>query len=214
MIDQKWRPYLYVYFFLVYLVGAIGLAFYSELFYPLTPFNLISSAILVFLSQKRFEKNMWLYILAVGVLAWFFEGVGVSTGLIFGHYTYGDTLGFKIWNVPVLIGLNWVMLVYNAQQFIVYYVQETKPVIVNILVATSLVMLDILMELVAPVVDFWSFTDGYAPLQNFVGWWVVGYILSALSLKAFSKHANFISPYFFFLQWLFFAALTVLSRLD
>jgi putative membrane protein len=214
MITEKWRPYLYIYFFLVYLVGAIGLSFFSEWFYPLTPFNLISSAILVLLCQKGFDRIMWLYILAVGVFAWFIEGVGVSTGLIFGHYTYGETLGFKIWNVPILIGLNWVMLVYNAQQFIVYYVQETKPVIVNLLVATSLVMLDILMEFVAPVVDFWSFNDGFAPLQNFVGWWIVGYILSALSLKVFTRYTNFISPYFFFLQWLFFAALTVLSRLD
>ncbi len=214
MITEKWHPYLYVYFFLVYLVGAIGLSFFSEWFYSLTPFNLISSAIIVFLCQKGFERRMLFYIFGIGVLAWFIEGVGVSTGLIFGHYTYGETLGLKIWNVPILIGLNWVMLVYNAQQFIVYYVQETKPVIVNILVATSLVMLDILMELVAPVVDFWTFTDGYAPLQNFVGWWVVGYILSAISLKAFTKYSNFISPYFFLLQWLFFAALTVLSRLD
>lgn len=214
MIAEKWRPYIYVYFFLVYLAGAIGLSFFSELFYPLTPFNLISSAILVILCQKGFEAKMILYIFAIGALAWFIEGVGVSTGLIFGVYTYGDTLGWKVWDVPVLIGLNWVMLVYNAQQFMVFYVQETKPIIVNTLVATSLVMLDILMELVAPVVDFWSFTDGYAPLQNFIGWWVVGFILSSISLKSFTKYPNYISSYFFFLQWLFFAALTILSRLD
>ena len=214
MIAEKWRPYLCFYFFLVYLVGAVGLSFFSDSFYPLTPFNLVSSAFIVFLCQKGFERSMLLYILGVGILAWFIEGIGVSTGLIFGHYSYGDTLGFKIWNVPVLIGINWVMLIYNAQQFIVYYVQETKPIVVNALVATGLTMLDILMELVAPVVDFWSFTDGYAPIQNFIGWWVVGYILSTISLKAFTKHPNFISPYFFFLQWLFFAALTVLSRLD
>ncbi len=214
MIAEKWRPYIYVYFFLVYLAGAIGLSFFSELFYPLTPFNLISSAILVMLCQKGFEAKMLLYILGVGILAWFIEGVGVSTGLIFGVYTYGDTLGWKIWNVPVLIGLNWVMLVYNAQQFIVFYVQERKPIIVNSLVATGLVMLDILMEIVAPVVDFWSFTDGYAPLQNFIGWWVVGFILSSISLKSFTKYPNYISSYFFLLQWLFFAALTIFSRLD
>ena len=40
------------------------------------------------------------------------EILGVNYGLIFGKYDYGDNLGLKLLGVPLLIGLNWVVLTF------------------------------------------------------------------------------------------------------
>src|SRR6478609_3641217 len=72
-----------------HLVGIWGLVFSGNPIYyqQLTPLNLLLTNLLLFLNHK---------------------------GLLFGEYAYGAGLGLKLWNVPLLIGLNWVMLVYCA----------------------------------------------------------------------------------------------------
>ena len=40
------------------------------------------------------------------------EIIGVNTGMLFGDYTYGEVLGFQIKNVPLLIGINWFIIIY------------------------------------------------------------------------------------------------------
>lgn len=40
------------------------------------------------------------------------EGVGLRTGWPFGHYSYADSLGAQIWQVPVVVPLAWLMMAY------------------------------------------------------------------------------------------------------
>ena len=40
------------------------------------------------------------------------EVIGVNTRMLFGDYRYGDVLGYKAWGVPLLIGVNWFLIVY------------------------------------------------------------------------------------------------------
>jgi putative membrane protein len=42
------------------------------------------------------------------------EVVGVKTGLIFGEYKYGSTLGIKLFEVPLIIGFNWVFVILGS----------------------------------------------------------------------------------------------------
>ncbi|MFN2335752.1 MAG: carotenoid biosynthesis protein, partial [Bacteroidales bacterium] len=50
--------------------------------------------------------------IAIAVTSFLIEAVGVNTGRIFGTYTYGKALGPALWNTPVIIGLNWFLLIY------------------------------------------------------------------------------------------------------
>jgi putative membrane protein len=38
--------------------------------------------------------------------------LGVHTGILFGNYKYGNALGLKLNDVPILIGINWFIVVY------------------------------------------------------------------------------------------------------
>ena len=40
------------------------------------------------------------------------ETIGVNFGILFGDYEYGENLGFKIFGVPFLIGINWIVLTF------------------------------------------------------------------------------------------------------
>lgn len=58
---------------------------------------------------NQFRKNhkiYWILFLSVSLLGWAAEWIGVNTGLLFGTYRYLENSGFKIQNVPIIIGLN------------------------------------------------------------------------------------------------------------
>ena len=92
--------------------GLIGIIYSnSSWFIKATPLNLALSFLLVLINTKISRKTVFLFILCftVGMLA---EIIGVNKGLIFGEYSYGNALGIKVFGVPILIGINWCILVF------------------------------------------------------------------------------------------------------
>ncbi len=141
-------------------------------------------------------------VFTVGFLA---EIVGVHTGLLFGHYYYGAALGYKLAEVPVLIGLNWLMLVYSAGHLTNYL---TGPGWVKaVLAAILMVALDYFIEPVAVHLDFWQWQDGHIPLSNFMGWLGVALVLQLYFQQSRFPKNNRLAPFVFVLQLMFFTAL-------
>ena len=97
-----------------YLAGIIGLLLpqTQQLFQLLTPFHLLLTAVLLFGFHKTWNASFILFCLITFLIGYGVEVAGVHTGLIFGEYWYGDAFGFKQLEVPLLIGLNWLVLVY------------------------------------------------------------------------------------------------------
>jgi len=98
-----------------YTVGVIGLLLPAthSLFVKMVPGALILSALLLVLFHEEGFKVQLLGLLAVIFLISFFvEVAGVNTGVVFGNYQYGNALGLKLFNTPLMIGLNWVLMVY------------------------------------------------------------------------------------------------------
>ena len=42
------------------------------------------------------------------------EVLGVASGVLFGEYNYGETLGWKLLDVPVVMGVNWLILSFSS----------------------------------------------------------------------------------------------------
>src|SRR5689334_23098853 len=79
-----------------------------------TPILLLGVNLLAILSvlagattSNRMRALAWVGIVYALTLA--AEVIGVATGAIFGAYSYGEVLGFKLLEVPLIIGLNWVV---------------------------------------------------------------------------------------------------------
>ena len=191
---------------LFHLCGMVGISYGNkEFFLAFTPINLFISFVLLFVNQKQLESKELKSAFLIFFIGMISEILGVNYGLIFGDYVYLDNLGFKIFGVPVLIGVNWIILTFitgSLSSFIF------KNKYVSILMGAILMIgLDLLIEPVAPLLGFWIFDLQKVPLQNYLGWFVIGMITQALfQFKIAEKELTF-STHLLIINAIFFAFL-------
>lgn len=158
---------------LFHICGMIGISYGNkEFFLAFTPINLFISFVLLFINQVQLEKselNAALIIFFIGMIS---EILGVNYGLIFGDYVYLDNLGFKVLGVPVLIGVNWIILTFITGSMSSYIIKNKY--IAALTGAILMILLDLIIEPVAPLLGFWIFDLPTVPLQNYIGWFVIG----------------------------------------
>ncbi|QHL88123.1 carotenoid biosynthesis protein [Nibribacter ruber] len=193
--------------FLFYAVGFWGLGFsdHEPWFIALVPFNLLLTNTILFLFHRDWRPSFLLFAFTAWAAGFLFEWVGVHTGLLFGEYTYGAALGFKLHQIPLLIGLNWLMLVYSSGHLVQRFASHWF--LRALLGALIMVGLDILIEPVAVRFDFWSWHQNQIPFSNFIGWFVVALLLQMYFHRARFQKDNPIAPWVFGVQVLFFLGL-------
>jgi len=191
---------------LFHLCGMVGISYGNkDFFLAFTPINLFISFVLLFVNQKQLESKELKSAFLIFFIGMVSEILGVNYGLIFGDYVYLDNLGVKILGVPVLIGVNWIILTFitgSLSSFIF------KNKYVSILIGAILMIgLDLLIEPVAPLLGFWIFDLQKVPLQNYLGWFVIGMITQALfQFKIAEKELTF-STHLLIINAIFFAFL-------
>ena len=87
---------------------------------------------------------------------------------------YGATLGVSFLNVPITIGINWLVLVL-ATQAVVEEWNVGGKIGKAALGAGLMTALDVLIEPVAIHFDFWHWSGGQVPIQNFGAWWLASF---------------------------------------
>jgi bisanhydrobacterioruberin hydratase len=177
----------------VYGVGLTGmlLPFTRELFILITPLNLLFAAGFLFWRNKP-ETRVILAGLIIIITSFLIEAAGVNTGKIFGSYSYGRALGPSVMNTPLIIGLNWFVLIYctNAIARQLWGLMRhgsmgRKTVLAEgafIIITASLLMVlyDLLLEPAATNLDMWSWAGGTIPIRNFMAWFVISVVYHAL----------------------------------
>ena len=194
---------------LFYVSGIIGIAIPSvrDFFLNKTAFNLCLTAGIYVWSMENYSKKMIFAFLAIFSIGYFVEVAGVWTGILFGEYSYGEPLGFKIFDVPLTIGINWFLLGFSS-----YTISKsifTNRVFATLFAALAMTILDIIIEPVAIKLDFWSWEAITPPIQNYVMWFIVAVfvqiVLHTFDLKTKPK-ASFLV---FGCQVLFFGLLNL-----
>jgi putative membrane protein len=169
---------------LFHLVGLVGLEIPQSrsLFLQLVPWHLLlMMTVLVFMHQSV-NTRFILFILLLFIAAFAAEWTGIHTGLLFGSYAYGDTLGLKVYDVPLIIGVNWFLLIYSTG--VLMQRSQVKSVWIRVTAgALLLILLDILIEPVAVRFNYWHWTGNQIPLKNYVCW----FLLSGSLLLVFEK---------------------------
>lgn len=196
---------------MVLLLHAVGLlALASPLAHwvlPLTPLNLLLTAGAMVLFQQQLDRRTVALALLLGSLGYFVEVLGVWTGRVFGEYSYGEVLGLKLLNVPLLIGLNWAMLVFAIG---VPMARTSLPVWAKVLLSSAaMVALDLLIEPVAIHLGFWSWEQVAVPLQNYLAWGGVSALFFTLFFTQPIRRENPVARYVLLAQVLFFGGLNV-----
>jgi putative membrane protein len=194
-----------------YTVGIVGMSLpdQRDYFASLSFLNLLLSFGIVLLARKIAIKRF------IGFLAFCFsigfvaELIGVHTGLLFGSYHYGENLGVKVFEVPLIIGLNWGVLVVISASLVERF---HMSIYFKVLLATTLmVFLDFLMEPIANDLDFWHWRNDQIPLYNFVCWFAISLILQYFYFN-FNKLAesNRVFNVLYFVMVVFFSLLNLL----
>lgn len=170
-----------VLFHAVGLMGFIVLAF-TVLFLKLVPWHLLLMLGVIIYNHKQLNGKFISFAVAIFTLGFCAELIGVHTGLLFGSYSYGQTLGLKSWGIPLVIGINWFLLIYSIG--VLMQRSRVKNILVRILTgALLLVLLDFFIEPIAIHFDYWHWADGGIPLKNYLCW----FLISGAMLFVFEK---------------------------
>lgn len=199
--------------FLVVLFHGVGLAGFlipdfEQLFIRLVPFHLLLMLFLLIITADDKSPELKIFALLVYVLGFLIELIGVNTGLIFGGYTYGSALGIKLWATPLMIGVNWMILVYCAGVFLEKF-KMSSDVLFSIFGALILTGIDFLIEPVAVRFDYWSWDQGVIPVQNYIGWYLFSFLLFMLFRKMNFRKENSVAILLLIVQTIFFLILNI-----
>lgn len=194
----------------MHLAGVIGLSIpeTQDLFKLLVPFNLLLTAAILLHFEKEKSTKYGFFILLTFVIGFFAEVLGVKTGLLFGSYTYGPTLGFKAFEVPLAIGLNWVVLVYCSAHLSQKIASTTFIQI--ILGSLIMVAFDFIIEPVAIKFDFWAWEELNIPIRNYLGWLLLSVLLHTLFHFLIKPSNNSLAIRLLYIQVAFFLILNII----
>lgn len=189
-----------------HLVGLIGFLYFPETFKKLSPVNLLLSAVLILFTSKQTHIKFYGCMIAITILGFFIEVIGVKTGFIFGSYHYGAAMGIKVLAVPLLIGINWSILLYSTSQFCRF-----KSEILNAIFGAFLMtILDYFIEQSASKFDFWHWKNNHIPLQNYIAWFLISFILNLIFQKTIAQPENKTAKAFYLTELVFFSILFLL----
>lgn len=188
---------------LFHISGIIGISLgHLDWFASRTSLNLIILGLVLFIYFPVNRLKLWSIFIALASIGIFVEYLGVNYGLFFGEYSYGENMGPKIGGVPWLIGLNWALLTFITGAIANYLANHW---FLKSLLGTFLMLfLDIFMETSAPIFDFWEFKGGYAPIDNYIAWGIVAFIMHIIFSALKLKGNLMISLHMFFVQLVFF----------
>ncbi len=187
-----------------YAVGIVGISYSGsrDLFTSLSAGNLLLTFSVLVLANRDFSARFWISFLIVFLFGFLIEVLGVSTGLIFGCYSYGESLGWKWQGVPLIIGINWFILSLSARGLVLRF---TKSKISLVIIPSILItVLDVLIEPVAVKLDFWSWEGGHIPFQNYFMWLVSGALIQICYNTLNIRPKIYISTAVFLIQAVFF----------
>lgn len=198
---------------IMYFVGIVGHLIPStrNLMITLTPFTLLLTGGVV--SYKSFFPvyNKFLFWgISTYLITFLLEVIGVKTGLVFGGYNYGSALGFKVFEVPLIIGFNWVLVILGAISISKAYIKNI--ILISISAAVLSVMFDYFLEPVAIRLGYWNWAQVSVPLQNYLAWFVIAFIFSIVLIKIKPDFNKGISKEYFLIQFTFFIILNLFMR--
>ncbi|WP_396155377.1 carotenoid biosynthesis protein [Flavobacterium sp.] len=204
---KKYKSYFLYFLILVYISGSIGFVVNPPFFSPFTPYTLLLTCFVFLIHSPVADKKFIIAFFSVAFLAYFIEVIGVKTGLIFGRYSYGNGLGLKLIDVPLIISINWAILICAGIRIVSsIFVNKITVLVVAALLVTGI---DLLIEQVAPKLDFWQFEGGLPSLHNYLGWIGVAFFTSYFFYPTIIKGNRSVSLIILILQIIFFTSLFI-----
>jgi putative membrane protein len=207
--NRLWQSPLVLSIFLsvFYGVGLLGhfLPSTRPLMLTVTPYFLFVFALIPLVPVVRERRyGVYLWSLATLVITFFLEALGTHTGLIFGPYSYGPTLGLKLFQVPIVIALNWLIVIMAV---LCLTASIHSSFLAALLVGAGAVLFDFVMEPVAIALDYWTWQTVTIPLQNYLAWFGIAFAAALVFRLVRLRVDTRIPPLYVAVQFVFFLVL-------
>lgn len=230
LLDWRFQVLILSIFFTVGIISH-----FSESSYPLmiilTPYVLLISGLWAI--HKSYNKKYVIFWILIAYLITFtLEVLGVAYSLVFGPYYYGNVLGPMLFEVPVIIGLNWVIIIFSLVLFSEWLVEKLlkvhmkrlpRALLISGFVGVFATLFDYVMEPAAIGLNYWIWTltsDPFnVPLQNYIAWFTISFVF-AITYLAIPKEERLRledsphSPWFVVVQLIFFIFMRILVFLN
>tara|TARA_B100001113_G_scaffold339062_1_gene321809 strand:+ start:134 stop:775 length:642 start_codon:yes stop_codon:yes gene_type:complete len=205
--NNELRNFSIFFVWLINISGFFGiLSDQKEFFLSSSPYVLTMTLFLLIVNNSL-EKKFLLRLFYIFLLGLTVEIVGVNFSFFFGEYEYGENLGFKIFNVPIVIGFNWVLLIILTGNFA--HNIFPKSIISKILFGSTLmILLDLLIEISAPKLNYWEFATHPVPFSNYL-WWFIFSVLFHIIYQSKEKKESIVSTNILIIHFLFFGLLAL-----
>ncbi|AMR30341.1 hypothetical protein A0256_02370 [Mucilaginibacter sp. PAMC 26640] len=196
---------------LFHIVGLMGLVLplTRPLFLQIVPWHILLMLLVIISGHKNFNGKFVFFISLIFISGVALEWIGVHKNWIFGVYDYGSTLGLKIFDIPLTIGINWFLLIYAAG--ITMQRSRLKGILPRIAVGgLMLVALDLLIEPVATRFDYWHWAGNTIPFKNYYCWFLVSVAMLFVFEKFQFKKQSIAAPVLLATQFIFFGILAAI----
>lgn len=208
LLDNKELRFFSI--FTVWLINISGffgiLSDQKEFFLSSSPYVLTLTLFLLIVNNS-INKKFLIRLFLIFSLGFTVEIIGVNFSIFFGEYKYGNNLGIKIFDVPIVIGFNWVLLIILTGNFA--HKIFPKSIILRVLTGSiMMILLDLLIEVSAPKLDYWEFTVNPVPLSNYL-WWFIFSILFHFIYQSNIKKEYVVSTNILVIHFLFFGLLAL-----
>jgi putative membrane protein len=176
---------------------------------------------LIVFTQEQRNRFFFLFIVISFIIGLVSEIIGTNTGLLFGSYAYSSILGLALKKVPLIIGVNWFVVVYccgvsmktmqdklntKFPEASISSKRNLKRLSLILDGALLAVLFDWLMEPVAIKLGYWSWT-GDIPFYNYCCWFLLSSLLLWLfDMLPFTKRNKF-AVHLLLIQSMFFLLL-------
>jgi len=197
----------------IYLVGVVTvLSGHTDSLMLLTPYNLVFATFIILYNAEGFGKTYLGWFGLIALAGYLIELTGILTGVLFGEYTYGAGLGIKLFDVPLIIGVNWAVLVFATAALVDCF--HWSVWLKSAAAATLMVSYDILLEPVAIRFDFWSWAGGTIPIQNYAAWWIIAFFMLLGTFRFVANRKNMLALPVILIQTIFFIIVIIQQGLS
>lgn len=198
--------------FFVWLINISGffgvLSDQKEFFLSTSPFAILITFILLILNYDFKQKGFISALISIISIGFLVEFLGVNYDLFFGSYEYGDNLGYKIGGVPIIMSINWLVLIFLTGSFAEKIIPNSLPL--KVLFASLLmVFIDVFLEICAPKLDYWKFNDEIVPMSNYNSWFIISAICLYIYFRLIKDKEHTLSTNVLVIHFAFFGLLSV-----
>ena len=206
------KEFLRLSIFFLWLINFSGffgiLSEQNGFFLSTTPYVLSLTLLLLILNHDLSDKKSIIGLMLIFLFGLIVEILGVNYGLFFGEYSYGANLGPKIYEVPYVIGFNWVLLII-ATGSVSYKIIKGKEIYKILFASFLMVLIDLLIEKSAPKLDFWEFVISPVPFSNYLWWFIFSICFQYIFFRTVKTKEYILSSNILVIQFIFFGMLAV-----